>query len=141
MRLAAAELLEVGDAEVRGVPAANTSVKVSAQIVVYPPALPPVMRSRSRSASPWLDEVAGGVDAVLEVDDAPLPVQPLAVRAAVAGRAAVVDVDDGEAATRPELDAEAERSASRSPSGRRGSSTMSGGRSPSGASKSGFVGG
>src|SRR5687767_12832375 len=46
-----------------------------------------------------------GGDTVLHVDDPPIAVEPLAVRAAVAGRPAVVDVDDTEPARRPELDA------------------------------------
>ena len=45
-----------------------------------------------------------GADAVGDVDDTPLPVEPLAVGAAKAGTAAVVHVGDREAAAGPELD-------------------------------------
>src|SRR5205814_847952 len=49
-------------------------------------------------------EVLRRVDAVLEVDDAPLSGEELAVRTAEARRAAVVDVDDSPATRRQELD-------------------------------------
>ena len=49
------------------------------------------------------DQEARGVHAVQHVDLAPAPVQALAVGAAVAGAAAVVDVADREAARGPEL--------------------------------------
>ena len=42
--------------------------------------------------------------AVVDIDDPPLPLQPFAVGTAVAGAAAVVHVQHGEAAARPELD-------------------------------------
>jgi hypothetical protein len=50
------------------------------------------------------DQEARGVDRVVDVDRAPLAVQTLAVGAAVAAAAAVVDVDDREAAAGPVLD-------------------------------------
>ena len=56
---------------------------------------------------PLLGEPAGAGDAVVDVDDAPLALEALAVVAAVAGRAAVVDVEDREAAAREQLDASA----------------------------------
>src|SRR5581483_10609519 len=46
-------------------------------------------------------QMAGGVDAVVDVDAPPRPLQSLAVLAAVAGTAAVVDIDYGEASRRP----------------------------------------
>src|SRR6185295_11956955 len=46
--------------------------------------------------------------AVVDVDDAPLALEPLAVRLAVAGRAAVVHVENGEAPAREQLDARRE---------------------------------
>src|SRR5688500_6489016 len=49
-----------------------------------------------------LDQIPGAVDVVVDVDDAPRVIQPLPVGAAVAGAAAVVDVEDGEPAGRPE---------------------------------------
>ena len=49
------------------------------------------------------DEVAGDGSAVLDVDDPPPAVQQVAEGPSVPGRATVVDVDDGEAAGRPEL--------------------------------------
>src|SRR5579859_5826760 len=49
-------------------------------------------------------QVAGGADAVLRVDDAPLAVEPLAVRAPEATAAAVVHVDDAKTPTGPELE-------------------------------------
>src|SRR5918996_1615476 len=48
-------------------------------------------------------QVACGVQAVLDVDLAPAAVQALAIGAAVAGAAAVVDVAQGKAARGPEL--------------------------------------
>ena len=54
-------------------------------------------------------QVARGGDAVGHVDDAPRAVQPRAIGAPVARAAAVVDVDDGEAAARPELGLDVER--------------------------------
>ena len=73
-----------------------------------------------RIRSAFLDEVASGVHAVLEIDDAPHPVQPLAIGAAVPGRAAVVDVHHGEAARRPVLHLEGEERSWSSPSAHRG---------------------
>ena len=51
-----------------------------------------------------LGEVQRARDAVLDVDHSPLAVESLAIRAAVAGAPPVVDVEDREAAARPELD-------------------------------------
>src|SRR5207247_490757 len=48
-------------------------------------------------------EREGAIDAVVDVDDAPLPIQPMAVFPAIAGRAAVVHVEDGEPAAGPDL--------------------------------------
>ena len=48
------------------------------------------------------------VDAVVDVDDAPLPVQAIAVRAPIARAAAVVHVEHGDAAAGPVLHAEIE---------------------------------
>jgi hypothetical protein len=48
------------------------------------------------------------VDHVVHVHAPPLAAQPLAVGAAEAGAAAIVDVDDGKAAAGPELDLEVE---------------------------------
>src|ERR671911_880375 len=50
-----------------------------------------------------LDQIPGAVDVIVDVDDPPRVIQPLPVGAAVAGAAAVVDVEDGEPAGRPEL--------------------------------------
>src|SRR6185312_3953673 len=52
---------------------------------------------------PLVGEESGSVDAVVDVDDAPLPVQPVAVLAAIAGAAAVVDVEHRDAAAGPVL--------------------------------------
>ena len=107
VRLAAAELLEIGDAEVRRPGGEDVGEGERADHGVAAGA-PPGDDEPVGIGLVLLDEVVRRVDAVLEVDDAPLAVQPLAVRAPVPRRAAVVDVDDGEAATRPELGAEAE---------------------------------
>ena len=48
-------------------------------------------------------QATGGREAVLDVGHAPLPRQQVAVAPAVPARSAVVDLDDGEAACRPEL--------------------------------------
>ena len=107
VRLAAAELLEVGDAEVRrpGGEGVGEGERADRRVAAGTPAGDDEPLGIGLAL---LDEVARRVDAVVEVDDPPLPVQPLAVRAPVPRRAAVVDVHDGEAATRPELGAEAE---------------------------------
>jgi hypothetical protein len=55
-----------------------------------------------------IDKVEGAVYAVVYVDDAPLTVEAMTVFAPVACAAAIVDVEDGDAATSPELGAEAE---------------------------------
>ena len=68
-----------------------------------------------------LGEVPGARDAVLDIDHPPLAVEPLAVRAAVSGAAPVVDVEDREAAARPELDRGAQGVAGRSGRTGRGS--------------------
>src|SRR5919108_217038 len=59
-----------------------------------------------RAAPP--DEGARAVDAVVDVDDAPQVVEPLPVLPTVAGAAAVVYVEHGDAAARPVLDGEVE---------------------------------
>ena len=48
-------------------------------------------------------QIARAVDAIVDVDDAPLAVEPFAIRAAVAGAAAVVHVEHGDAAAGPVL--------------------------------------
>ena len=55
------------------------------------------MPSRARSASPDCARPRAAVYASRDVDDAPLAAQPVAVLAAVARGAAVVDVDDADA--------------------------------------------
>ena len=80
----------------------------SAASVVNPPADAPGDGQPVRIGEPRVGEVAGGGDAVLDVDHTPGLVEQPAVGAAEPGRAAVVDVDDGEAATRPVLHAERE---------------------------------
>ena len=52
---------------------------------------------------PRRHQVRGRIHGIAHVHDAPLAVQPLAIGAAIAGAAAVVHVDHGEAAGRPEL--------------------------------------
>ena len=51
-----------------------------------------------------LREIARALDAVIDIDDAPASVQPFSIGAAVARAAAVVDVEDGDAAAGPILD-------------------------------------
>ena len=55
------------------------------------------------------DQVAGSRDAIVDVDDPPLAVEPAPVLAAVAGAPAVVHVHDGDAAAGQELPGEIER--------------------------------
>ncbi len=57
----------------------------------------------SRVDPALLPQPAHDSDTVVDVDDAPRPLEPVAVGPAVAGGAAVVHVDHGEAAARPEL--------------------------------------
>src|SRR5262245_1464338 len=105
VRLAAAELLEVGDAEVRRAGGEGVGERERADRRV-PTRAPSRDEEAARVGPPLVDEVAGGVDTVLQVDDAPQPVQPLPIRAPVARRSAVVDVDHREPTARPVLDAD-----------------------------------
>src|SRR5690606_5636250 len=66
-------------------------------------------RETCRVDQPLVRQRLGAGDAVLHVDDAPFAVQAGAVRAAIAGAAAVVHVEDGEAPAGPELPRHAER--------------------------------
>ena len=86
-----------------------------------------------------LDEEAGGGDGVVDIDDPPRDRRAAAIRPAVAGAAAVVDVDDRDAATRQQLDAQLERRSRRWTSGRHGSGRRAAAARPSGAVKSGFA--
>ena len=110
VRVAGAELLEVGDSEVRA--SGRELVRERQRADGRVPA-----RASTGDQQPvgigfsLVHEKASRIDAVLQVDDAPLAVQPLAVGASVAGRSSVVDVDDGETSTRPELRVQAEHRA------------------------------
>src|SRR5713101_5898034 len=42
------------------------------------------------------DDMPGGVDAIVDIDDAPGALQALAIGAAIPGAAAVIDIDDGD---------------------------------------------
>jgi len=57
---------------------------------------------------PALTEVERGGSAVFDVDLPPTSAKPVAIFTAVAGAAAVVEVDDGDAAAREELDMKVE---------------------------------
>jgi hypothetical protein len=57
---------------------------------------------------PLLCQILGGVDAIVDVDDAPVAIEPAHVLAAVAVAAAVIDVDDGNATAREHLPVESE---------------------------------
>jgi hypothetical protein len=81
------------------------------------------------------------VDAVLYVQDAPVAVEVGAVGAAVAGATPVVDVDDGEAAAREELDAQFQPDTRASLVGPGCGCTISGGRCPGGPVTAWLVGG
>ena len=105
----------------------------SAASTVHPPAEPPAMASRAGSARPLLGEARRGRGDVLDVDDAPLPAQALAVGPAVPAGSAVVDVEHADAAAGEVRDPPGCRAADGAPSARRGRSTRYGGRSPSGA--------
>src|ERR1700757_447413 len=48
-------------------------------------------------------KIAGAIDAIGDVDDPPITLQPQPVLAAVSGAATVIDVEDGEAAAGPIL--------------------------------------
>ena len=86
-------------------------------------------------------QVARRADAVLRIDDAPEAVEPLAVRAPEAAAATVVDVDDAKAAAGPELDRSTLSCAWVMAVGPPWLTTISGGRSPDGPTKSALVGG
>ena len=61
------------------------------------------MISRVRIRLPRRHHRLRAADAVLDVDDAPLALQAIAIRPAVAGAAAVIHVEHREAAAGPEL--------------------------------------
>ncbi len=98
------EAREVRDAVVVG--AGGEHVGVEGQRAQHGPAA----RAAAGDRHPRAVDLAGvgqrarGVDRVVGVHDAPLAAQPVAVLAPVARAAAVVDVDDGEAAAGEELD-------------------------------------
>src|SRR5438477_79271 len=71
-------------------------------------------RDPARVGETLVDQMARSVDAIVDVDDAPVPVESLPVGAAVASRAAVVDVDQRQAAAGPVLVLEGIRRARRS---------------------------
>src|ERR1035437_2333206 len=94
---------EVPDAEVAGPGGENVAKGQGAERRVTPGA--PAVDQQSVGVRPaGRGEVARRVHAVVEVHDSPGALQSLAVRAAVAGAAAVVDVGDGEPPTGPVLD-------------------------------------
>src|ERR1700730_1528682 len=62
-----------------------------------------------RIYSSAIDQKLGTVDTVVNIDAAPVQVQAVAVRAAVAGAATVVDVEHGDTSAGPELDTKTER--------------------------------
>ena len=55
-----------------------------------------------------LDEIVRAVDAVVNIDDAPLTIEAFAIWTPIACTPAVVHIENGKAATRPELDFEVE---------------------------------
>ena len=57
---------------------------------------------------PLADQILRRVDAVIDIDDTPLALEPFAIRPAVARTAAVVHIDKGEATAGEVLDAHAE---------------------------------
>src|SRR3972149_4502590 len=75
---------------------------------MLPPGPPTRDHEAVRVGPALLDEEPRRVDAVIDVDLTPASVQPLAIRAAVPGAAAVVHVDDREAPAGEVLDLEVE---------------------------------
>ena len=102
-------------------PAANTSWNVRAASVVKPPAEPPRMHSRSGSTSPRSTRKSHTAAQSSTSATPHCALQQVAVRAAVAGRAAVVDVDHREARGSSSTGGTAGASGGRPPSDRRGS--------------------
>ena len=88
-----------------------------------------------------LGEVLGAGDAVVDVDDPPLALEPLAVVPSVAGRAAVVDVEHGVAAAREQLQCRSAKPENAGAVGPPWLVTMSGGSSPAGPTNARLVGG
>src|SRR5205085_7751030 len=50
--------------------------------------------------------MTGGLDAIVDIDDAPFAFEPAAIGAAIPGAAAVIDVEHGNAAAGPVLNAQ-----------------------------------
>src|SRR5215472_12061320 len=55
---------------------------------------------------PLLDQVAGAIHAVIDVNDTPLALEPLAIGASIAGAAAIIHIENGYATAGPVLDLE-----------------------------------
>src|SRR5690606_18921726 len=61
-------------------------------------------RDAGRVGAAGLSQTASGGQNIIDVDNAPLPVEPLAIVAAVAGRPAVVDVEHADSSAGVEGD-------------------------------------
>src|SRR5258708_24232789 len=55
------------------------------------------------------DEVTRAIDAILDIDDAPLSIETIAIFAPIAAAAAVIHIEHADAAARPILDPQVER--------------------------------
>src|SRR5262249_24923093 len=58
-------------------------------------------------------QIPGSVDAIFDIDNAPIAFQPLAIRPAITGASAVIHIDDGETAARPVLNGQTQSSCGR----------------------------
>src|SRR5258708_33276485 len=55
------------------------------------------------------DEVTSAIDTILDIDDAPLSIETVAIGAPIAAAAAVIHIEHADAAARPILDPQGER--------------------------------
>ena len=140
VRVALGERHEVGDPEVRGARREHIGERQRADHDVAAGAAAANEEPLAVDVAP-VDQEPRGVHAVLQVDDAPLAVQPLPVGTPVARRAAVVHVHHGEPAGRPVLQLPDRTRARCCSSGRRARSRSAAADRPSGPSASGFAGG
>ena len=84
---------------------------------------------------PAFDKMVRGGGAILDIDDAPLPIEPLAIGAAIPRRSGVIYVDDADATAGPPLNAKEEMLVVMLV-GPPCDNTTRGGKSPEGPSKS-----
>ena len=101
------ESFQIGDAVVAGASGKHVMENQRAE-GCQPARAPAANRHSLRIHHSVFSQVSGRVDTIVDIDDAPLPVQPFPVHSSVSGAAAIVDIDDGKTAACPELNRKVE---------------------------------